>query len=119
MYKLTERRMVKVQPILEAYRGELRCYGTFDADRFESAMKAALDTGYQEMKSVADQLLKNDRFCAVAVFYMENMGVPGPCVEFQHSLAKVYGLRYYEDPQQDEARANLWKRLKSELNSDP
>lgn len=120
MFSLTERRMQVVSPILEMYRERLRTHGKFDARSFEDELKAALDTGYQEIKQVANQLCKQPRYRAVAVYFMENMKTPGICSEFKTYLAREYGVDSYDYAKnRDSARDSLWDQLRNDLAETP
>lgn len=115
MFKLTDRRMERVRPILDKYRRELRERRTFDGSMFEHEMRDALDTGYQEMKDVAIQLARHPLYRGVAIRYMESGFAP--CSEFTLELPKLYGTACYRDGGYEACRAIVWRSIWTELGN--
>jgi hypothetical protein len=108
MYRLTEKRLAAAAGVLEKYRAQLFAKRAFDADRFERELRDLWKTGYREMKAVAIQLLKNQRFREVAVYYMEHSNVGA---EFKVPLASVYGVKGFDVPERDEAQKRFWANV--------
>jgi hypothetical protein len=98
MYKVTQRRLTKAQPILERHRAELHRSGMTDARAVEMALRECWNVGYQEMKDLAADLLKQERYRFLAAYYMENSNGSRQRVamEFKDDLAKLYGIRWYD-----------------------
>ena len=109
MFRITERRLANAEAILEKYRGELFAKRSFDAQSFERELRDLWQTGYQEMKSVALQLLKNERYREIAVYYMEhsNPGT-GVAAEFKVPLASVYGVKSFDGPEREQMQTRFW-----------
>ncbi len=110
MFTLTERRMEKISPILEAYSAFLAERNAFDCMSLERELRQSLDTGYGEIKQIMCQLIKRADFALVAAFYMQHVNAPGPISEFKAPLAEFYGVGRYDSPECDEARNQYWKR---------
>ncbi len=109
MYRLTEKRLASAEAILGKYRAELFANRCFNAQIFERELRDLWQTGYQEMKSIALQLLKNERYREVAVYYMEhsNPGT-GVAAEFKRALASLYGMESFHAVERDEMRKKFW-----------
>lgn len=69
---LTPRRLERITPILETYRGKLRASGAFRPESLEAEIKATLDVGYQEVKHLLIDLLKKPRYQTVAAYYLQH-----------------------------------------------
>ncbi|MCK4660338.1 MAG: hypothetical protein KAV82_12515 [Phycisphaerae bacterium] len=112
MYSLTEKRLASAEAILENYRAQLFAQRPFDAQSFERELRDLWQTGYQEMNSVALQLLKNERYREVAVYYMEhsNPGT-GVAAEFKLPLASVYGVKTFDAPEREEMQKRYWANV--------
>lgn len=109
MYRLTEKRLSDALPILEKCRAELLSSQRFNAQRFEMELRELWDTGYRELKSIAIQLLRHKRYREIAVFYMENSNLgSGVVTEFQIPLSEVYGIKHFDAPEREAARAAFW-----------
>ena len=109
MYTLTEKRLAQITPILERYRSALFAKHEFQASDFERETRSCLKTGTKEMKSIAVQLLRHERFRDVAAFYMEHcnsaVGVPR---EFKSPLAKLYGIDHYNAAERQSKQELFW-----------
>ncbi|MCC7419822.1 MAG: hypothetical protein IT428_06060 [Planctomycetaceae bacterium] len=120
--KLTERRLEKIDGILRKYRDQLFRSKGFSASALESELKVALDTGYQSIKGIAGDLLKNETYREVAVYYMEhsNGDIRRVASEFKEDLAKVYGASHFEAKDINEKRASYWAAVfdGGEVNDD-
>lgn len=109
MYRLTEKRLASAEPILEKYRAQLFASRSFDAQAFERELRDLWQTGHQEMKSVAQQLAKSERYREVGVYYMEHSNAgTGVASEFKGPLASVYGLKAFDVPERVEMQAKFW-----------
>jgi hypothetical protein len=115
MYKLTERRRAKAEPILEKYRTQLQEKGVIDAQQFEKELRDCWNTGYQEMKDIAKQLLKISQYRFLAAYYMEHSNGMRTLVasEFKEALAHLYGVKHYDSPDRESKRRAFWKGLKT------
>lgn len=112
MYRLTEKRLARAEGILEKYRAELFAKRSFDALIFERELRELWKVGYQEMKSIAGDMLKNERYHEVAAYYMEhsNPGA-GVAAEFKLPLASLYGVRSFDAPEREEMRKRFWTNV--------
>jgi hypothetical protein len=110
MYKVTQRRLTKAQPILERHRAELHRSGSTDARAFEVALRESWNVGYQTMKDLATDLLKHERYRFLAAYYMENSNGSRQRVamEFKDDLAKLYGVQWYNATDRDAKREVFW-----------
>jgi len=113
MYRLTERRLQTAQGILEKYREQFLRNLQFDAHTFEQELRKCWHLGYQEFKSIARNMLRIPRYRHVAVFYMEKINAPVVVSEFQAPLARVYGIRHYDDPERQQKREKFWASFKA------
>jgi hypothetical protein len=111
MFKLTEKRMLRLKPILEKYRSALFYKRAFKTHEFEADVKAALETGVHGFPSVVQQLLKNENYQIVAVYYVENCETTGIPSEFREQLARFYGARNLYDSTLAETRKQFWKEV--------
>ena len=116
MYKVTQPRLTKAQPILERHRAELHRSGTTDAQAFEMTLRECWNVGYQEMKDLATDLLKHERYRFLAAHYMENSNGSRQRVamEFKDDLAKLYGIRWYDAKDRDAKRGEFWATMPKE-----
>ena len=107
-YRLTEKRLAGANATLEKCRVKLFVDKSFDAHDLEQELRAVWKIGYQEMKSIAGDLLKQKRYREVAAFYMENIG--GACVpsEFKQPLASLYGMKVLDAPELKDMRDRFW-----------
>lgn len=114
MYRLTERRLKKVEPILEKYRAEIHKTDYMTALVFERELRDCLNMGYQALKGIAKDLAKIERYKYLAARYMEKSGAGSGVVgEFQKPLAKLYGIVHYDPPKlREAARKIFWKGMK-------
>ena len=108
MYRLTDRRLQQATDILERYRDQLLKTFQFDAMRLDRELQTCWNVGYQELKSIFMDMLKNEHYRHVAIFYMENVNNPVVVSEFQSPLAKVYGIRYYHAPERKQKQEEFW-----------
>ena len=108
MYRLTKKRLAGAKAILERYRARLFANRSFDAKDFEQELRGVWKVGYQEMKSIACDLLKQKRYREVAAFYMEHsIGACAPS-EFKQPLASLYGLKAFDAPEREDVRKRFW-----------
>lgn len=109
MYRLTEKRLARAEGILEKYRAELFAKRSFSAQSFERELCELWQVGYQQMKSIARDMLTKERYREVAAYYMEhsNPGT-GVAAEFKLPLASLYGVRPYDAPEREEMRKKFW-----------
>ncbi len=116
MYRVTPRRLKKALPILERHRGELHKSGQMDALVFEMELRECWDVGYQEMKSLAEDLSKNERYRFVAAFYMENSNGSRDMVasELKDVLEKLYGFDWHVSRDYEASRDKFWASLPKE-----
>lgn len=110
-YRMTDRRMEKAQPILDTYRGRWVKSGFYDVQQFENEIKQTLDLHYKQAQDVLVDLLKNQRYQLMVLYYMQHHNVPGPPSEFKRHLAKAYGLKIYDCSEREEAQNSFWKRF--------
>lgn len=115
MYRLTERRLQKAANILEKYRDQLHTRFHFDARQFEMELRECWGTGYRGIKSVVKDMLKNDRYRHVAVYYMEHANAPVVVSEFKLPLAKVYGIRRYDSAETEQKRNEFWANFREKV----
>lgn len=108
MYRLTQRRLAAVEPVLEEYRAELFDRHSFDARSLESELRGAWGLGYQELKGIMCDMLKRARYREVAAYYMEHSSSTGVVLEFQQPLARLYGVEWYHAPEREEKRSKFW-----------
>lgn len=109
MYKLTESRLKKAEPVLERYRAELIEVGCFSASAFERELRDIWKIGYQDLKDVMlDMYREHDRYQHVALHYMEHSSSPGVVTEFKRTLAEAYGIRSYDHGDRANAKAKFW-----------
>jgi hypothetical protein len=113
MYRVTQRRLTKAQPILDRHRAELHRTGATDVTAFEMALRACWKVGYQEMKDLATDLLKNDRYRFLAAYYMENSNGSRQRVamEFKDDLAKLYQVQWYDAKDRERKRSEFWATM--------
>jgi len=116
MYRVTDRRLNKARNILEQHRTSLHKTGSMDTIGFEMELRECWAVGYQEMKDLAEDLLKNGRYRYVAAYYMEHSnGSPDMAVsEFWEPLAKLYGVPYYRAEGQEDGRKQFWATMPQE-----
>jgi hypothetical protein len=55
-----------------------------------------------------DMMSNHDEYTHLAAYYMEHSNAPGVVTEFQPSLAKLYGIRWYGDNTREAKRAAYW-----------
>jgi hypothetical protein len=115
MYRLTERRKAKADPILEKYNAQLHADGAISAMAFEKELCACWNVGYQSLKDIIKDLSKLDEYVYLAAYYMEhsNSGVGVVC-EFQPVLAKLYGIKWYHGPDMKTAQKAFWAKMKTD-----
>ena len=109
MYSLTEKRLARAKEILEKYRAELYTKRSFSVPSFERELRELWKVGYQEMKSIARDMLNKERYREVAAYYMEhsNSGT-GVAAEFKLPLASLYGVRSFETPERERMQERFW-----------
>ena len=116
MYKLTDRRLKKAEPILEKYRTELHGRGDFMVRVFERELRDCWGLGYQELKDIFKQLSKMARYRYLATYYMENSNAPTVASEFKRVLASLYGVtsrKGYDAPERELKREAFWEKIKA------
>jgi hypothetical protein len=111
MYRLTDKRLQKAQPILDKYRADLFTARSFAVRGLERELRDTWSLGYQELKDIIRELLKNDRYREVAAYYMERSNPVGVVSEFQQPLAYLYGLKWFHAPEREGKRAAFWERV--------
>ena len=113
MYRVTSRRLAMAQPILDTFTTEIHSKGRIDATRFEMALRECWDVGYQEMKDLAEDLLKMQEYRFLAAYYMENSNGSRDRVamEFKEVLAKLYGIKWYDSPDREVKRKAFWSLM--------
>ena len=110
MYKLTDRRLKKALPTLEKYRSQLYSNFWFDVWALEKELRDCWDIGYQELKGIAIDMLKNERYRHVSIYYMEHCKSIGIISEFQRSLTDVLGASRFSEIEQ--ASKIFWDKFK-------
>ena len=115
MYKLTPRRLEKAKDILEHYRETLFLRFTYNTDQFEKALRECWNLGYRELKDIATDMLKHERYKHIAVYYMEHSNLPVVVSEFKPVLAKVYGIQCYHAPDLKQKREAFWYHFRTEI----
>lgn len=117
MYRVTPRRLKKALPILEHHRAELHKSGRMDARGFEMELRECWDVGYQEMKSLAEDLTKNERYLYVAAYYMEYSNGSRDMIasELKSVLEDLYGFNWRESRDLDAARDKFWAGIPKEV----
>ena len=111
MYRLTEKRLRSAMAVFEECRQRLFAEHSFDALILERHLKTAWGIGYQELKDVMQDMLRNARFREVAVFYMEHSNTPGVVSEFKEPLARVYGISHYDAKDREARRKAYWEEV--------
>jgi len=116
MYRVTPRRLAKAQPILDRHRAQLHRTGVTDAHALEMALRDCWNVGYQEMKDLATDLLKQEHYRFLAAYYMENSNGSRQAVasEFKGDLAKLYGVRWYHAEDCEAKREDFWDTMPRE-----
>jgi hypothetical protein len=116
MYKVTERRLAKAEPILEEFRTILHSKGKINAREFEMKLRECWNVGYGEMKSLAEDLSTIERYRFLAVYYMEYSNGSRDVVasEFKEVLAKIYKIDYYHHPELSVKRDAFWDSMPKE-----
>ena len=109
--KLTDARLAKMEPIIEKYRAQLFAQRGYEAHSIERELKDLFDISYQGVKPLMLGLAKHGRYVELAAWYMEhsNLGPDRVVVEFQDTLAKLYGIRWYHAADRAEKRAAYWE----------
>ena len=110
MYKLTDKRFKRAEPVLERYRKQLLEKQRFHATALERELRDLWDIGYQELKSIMIDLLRKEKFMLVAAYYMENTNAPGVVSEFKNTLAELYGIRLFDSSECADAQRQFWQR---------
>ena len=95
MASLTAKRFEKAKPVFDKYKAKLLAKHELDFPGFKMELKAVLNMGYQELKSMIMDLSKKPEYELLAVSYMEE-GTPGVASEFKITLAEFYGMDYYD-----------------------
>ena len=113
MYRLTERRLAKAEPILQEYRAKLHTEGAINAHGFEMELRQCWGIGYQELKSIIEDLSKIDDYVFLAAYYMEHSSAPGVVMEFKRSLARLYGIDHFDASDRKAKREAFWQRMES------
>lgn len=108
-YKLTERRLEAVRPILEKYRKLLHKSHHIDPGMLERELRDCWGIGYQALKGIIIDLAKMGRYRLVAAYYMQHQNVPGPVAEFKKPLAQLYGTRGYDHFDKEGKRKTFWE----------
>ncbi|MEX2217305.1 MAG: hypothetical protein WD749_00980 [Phycisphaerales bacterium] len=108
MYTLTDRRLQLIKHVLDRYRVELSAHGRFHAGSLERDLRAALDTGYHEIKDLVCQLILRREYREVAAYYMQHIGGDMVVAEFQAPLASFYGVSAYNSPEFKQRSATYW-----------
>ena len=113
MYRLTERRLKKALPILEEYRNTLHTKRWFNAWMLDTALQKCWNIGYRELKGIMIDMLANQRFRFVAIYYMENCNHgSGVISEFRPHLVKSFGLRHWNSGLVKNASKDFWEKFK-------
>lgn len=115
---LTPRRLERITPILETYRGKLRASGAFRPESLEAEIKATLDVGYQEVKHLLIDLLKKPRYQTVAAYYLQHFAAPNQPSEAKLALGDLYGVGYYEHADRPQAQDAWWTTAMDQLRSE-
>lgn len=108
MAHVTERRLEKVTPILNAYRETLIAKQRFDTGSLERDLCEAINTGYRGLKDFMNDLCKYPHHLHVALYYMQHSNAPGPVMEFQGALADAYGIPSYYSDEREAAQNLFW-----------
>lgn len=109
MYKLTKKRLQAAKPILDQFEEQLRIHRFVVVGQLESELRRLWGIGYQELKDVFIDMLKQDIYAELAVYYMENSnGGSGVVSEFQRPLAKVYGVPHYHHAEREQKKEEYW-----------
>ena len=117
MYKLTDRRLNVAEEILDNYREKLVKTEKFNVPSLERELRDMWSIGYQELKDIMLDILKNhDRYKYVALYYMEYSNAPGVVSEFKRPLADAYGISHYHSDDRDDAQQSFWKNAHLELS---
>jgi hypothetical protein len=114
MYRLTEDRFEKAEPILEKYRAKLHHTGKIDARGLEKELRKCWHTGSREVKDIVMRLSKTTRYKYLAAYYMEHSDAgKKPLTEFWPTLSVVYGIEYYQHPMRESKRKAFWRKLRT------
>jgi len=70
MYRLTEERFEKAEPILEKNRAKLHTTGKINAEGLEKELRKCWHTGSREVKDILMRLSKTTRYKYLAACYM-------------------------------------------------
>lgn len=108
MAHVTARRLEKVRPILDMCNESLTKNKRFDTHSLESNLKETLDTGYMGVKTFVQDLVKNEDYRLISLYYMERSNVPGVASEFKSILAKAYGIENYDSAEREPAQKLFW-----------
>ncbi len=116
MYKVTENRLAKAKPILEEFRTILHSEGQINAKEFEMKLRECWNVGYVEMKSLAEDLSRIERYRFLAAYYMEysNGSRNLVALEFENVLANIYKIDYYHHPELPVKRDAFWNSMPKE-----
>lgn len=114
MYRLTEIRLRKAEPILENYRRRLYERFRFEPGLLERELRECWNVGYQELKDIFKDMLKQERYRYVAIYYMENISGAAVVSEFWEPLAEAYGVRYFRAPDMEQKCEEFWKKFRNE-----
>ena len=90
MYRLTERRLGRAKAVLEEYRERLRSVGRVNGGSLETKLRQVWRIGYQELKDIVIDMLKQPKYRDLALYYMEHVYATGPPSEFKPYLRR-YG----------------------------
>ncbi len=113
MAHLTERRFAKAKIILDRYRKQLHENGSIPTSLFEKELRECWNNmHYQALKGVMIDLAKQNRYRYLAAYYMDHSNGAGVVVEFQRTLADLYGLDYYHSPERASKREAFWNKIK-------
>ncbi|RLB92252.1 MAG: hypothetical protein DRH26_06655 [Deltaproteobacteria bacterium] len=111
MKKLTKRRKDTAKDILERYTIYLHDNKSIPVKPFELELQNVWDMGYQSIKDIMIDIVKNHReYTHLAAYYMEHSSTVGVVSEFQRPLAALYGLTsWYHDDTKEIKRQQYWE----------
>lgn len=117
MYKLTPTRIKKALPILEEYRRKLYTDFGFSAYALDSELQKCWNIWYQQLKDIFEDMLKNERYHYVAIYFMEHCN-HFECIsgvsDFEEPLYKAMGINRNDTRDVKEISREFWGKFKQE-----
>ena len=109
MYRLTDERFEKAEPILEKYRAKLHATGRIDAKALQNELRRCWHAGDREVKDIFKRLSKTSHYKYLAAYCMEHSGL----MEFWPTLNTLYGVAYHHSPMRETKRKAFWRKFRT------